>query len=163
MCLHSEKSFLNHPVKHWATGLFSFSFVSCRVSNRWRIIKLNTGPFGQNIPPWKYMAIEYLVDSTEEFPSKPTSTVFSLLKWMNAYLLIHPGKYCGCEIIKIPSLDKTFLLQHCDHGFALSIQWFFYWECMFIHSVSTIKLRGVKFSMLGSTLPPPNTSNYSHL
>ncbi len=27
--------------------------------------------------------------------------------------------------MKIPSLDKEFLLQHRDHGIALSIQWFF--------------------------------------
>ena len=27
--------------------------------------------------------------------------------------------------MKIPSLDKEFLLQHHDHEFALSIQWYF--------------------------------------
>ena len=31
------------------------------------------------------------------------------------------GKYCGS---KIPSLGKEFLVQHCDHGIASSIQWF---------------------------------------
>ncbi len=36
--MHSKKSFLNHPVEHWATELFSFSCVSCRVPNRLRII-----------------------------------------------------------------------------------------------------------------------------
>ena len=28
----------------------------------------------------------------------------------------------GGKIMKIPSLVKKFLLQHCDHGFDLSIQ-----------------------------------------
>ncbi len=31
--------------------------------------------------------------------------------------------------MKIPSLDKEFPSQHRDHGFAVAIQWFFYWEC----------------------------------
>ncbi len=29
-----------------------------------------------------------------------------------------------CKIMKMPSLDKEFLLQHCEYEFALSIQWF---------------------------------------
>ena len=71
------------------------------------------------------MTIKYLVDFTRELPSKLTSIVFSLLKWTHTYFLIHPAKYCGGKVMKIPSLDKEFLLQHREHEFALSIQWFF--------------------------------------
>ena len=85
----------------------------------------NTGLFGENFPSWKDMTINYLVDFTRELPFKLTSTVFSLLKWTHTYILIHPAKYCGSKIMKIPSLDKEFILQHCDHGFSLSIQGFF--------------------------------------
>ena len=35
---HSKKFILNHPVQHWATENFSFSCVSCRISNPWKIV-----------------------------------------------------------------------------------------------------------------------------
>ncbi len=33
--------------------------------------------------------------------------------------------YCGSIIMRIPSFDKEFHLQHRDHGIPLSTQWFF--------------------------------------
>ncbi len=68
------------------------------------------------------MTVKYLVHFTRELPSKPASTVFSLLKRAHTYLLIHPGKYYGSKIMKILLLDKEFPLQHRDHGFAFAIQ-----------------------------------------
>ncbi len=65
------------------------------------------------------MTVKYLVDFTRELPSKPASTVFSLLKWTDTYLLIYPEKYCGS------TWDKEFPSQHHDHGFTFAIQWFF--------------------------------------
>ncbi len=54
----------------------------------------------------------------------------------SAYLLIHQGKYCGCKIMKIPSSE--FLLQHLDHGFALSIQWFLLRvDCLFLNEAAS--------------------------
>ncbi len=73
--LYTRRNFLNHLVEHWANELFSFSFVSCRVSNSYGILKLNT--FAQFQVNW------------------------------------------------VCSACKEFLLQCRDHGFALSIQWYF--------------------------------------
>ena len=38
--------------------------------------------------------------------------------------------YCGGKIMKIHSLDKEFLLQHRDHEFFFSIQWFLLRVCV---------------------------------
>ncbi len=59
---HSKKLFLKDPAEHWATEHFSFSCVSCRVSNPCKIIKFNTGLFRQGFPPLNVMTIKYLVN-----------------------------------------------------------------------------------------------------
>ncbi len=59
--------------------------------------------------------------------------------------------------MKIPSLDKEFLLQHCDYGIASSIQWFF------IESVRKSEQYKFLISGLLTTQPYPQlSSNRDH-
>ncbi len=125
--LYTLRNFLSHPVEQWATELFSFSCVSCRVSNWKTIIQLNTGLFGRNIPPWKDMAI--WLPSQGNYP-----------------LNLHPQYFpCWNDLIHISLVSPRKILWRQNHedsfigqGISFAAPWpwiclghsmIFYWEC----------------------------------
>ena len=109
--MHSKNFFFETPSK---TLIYWAFFVSCRVPNPSKIIKLNTVLFGRDSPLWKDMTIFQIpvwLDKRTTLSNQPTSTIFSLLKWIQTYLLIHPGKYCGSKIMKFLRYTRNCLVH----------------------------------------------------
>ena len=120
-----------HHSRPMVKGIWPYILVHiflCKLQLSWGKLRLMIGLITKHVPgqDWSNILQKLLLKTgirskkIFESPSRiPSKWAFSC---SCVSCRIHPGKYCGSEIMKIPSFDKEFHLQHRDHRFALTIQ-----------------------------------------
>ena len=70
---------------------------------------------------WEFMLSESYTSVSRLINTEPSELFTFTAEWVNCF-----WECVNCRVSKIiASLGKEFLLEHRDHGIALSIQWFF--------------------------------------